>query len=109
MKKDPSMNPHKIVFVLNGMERPGGLGTPVNIFLGRATRTLEPNFQNKFNNIRKCIELRKQKAIAEYKKKGKRFNRDSFDVGDEVVIQCPFSKEWKKKGIIEKARFIDGG
>ena len=30
-------------------------------------------------------------------------------MGDEVVIQCPFSKEWKKKGIIEKARFINGG
>ena len=70
MLKDPNMNPYKVVFLLNDMERPGGLATPANIFLGRATRTLKPNSQNKYNDIKRNIELRKQKALAEYKKKG---------------------------------------
>ena len=50
--KDHTMNPYEAVFVLNGMETPGGLSTPTNIFLGKAARTLEPNSQNKFNDIK---------------------------------------------------------
>ena len=106
MQKDASMNPLKVVFVINSMERKGDLGTPINMFMGRATCGLQENSQNKFINIWRNIELRKQKAIKEFEKKGHRYNQDSFQVGEEVLIQDPFNKTWTRSGTIQEKRVV---
>ena len=74
------------------MERKGHLGLPINLFMGHSTRTLEANSQNKFLDRKRNPDLRKAKAIKEFEKKDRRWNRDSFEVGESVLFRDPFNE-----------------
>ena len=63
LDKNHQFSPYHVCFTLNQMERAGGLSTPLNWFLGRPTRALEPNPQNKILDIVENIALRRKKAL----------------------------------------------
>ena len=109
MIKNPQFSPFKAAFVLNNMERRGNMGTPLNLFMGRSTRGLDTNSQNKHMDKARSLKLRQEEALKKYKKKGLHYNRDSFKVGDRVLVQCPFSKSWTKAGVISEARVVAAG
>ena len=60
-------------------------------------------------NILADIEARRQKALKEGLKKNKRYNRDVFEEGEEVLILDNKSRKWITKGKIVKPRKNLGG
>ena len=99
----------EVAFTLNNTDRKANLGAPITIFMGRPTRGMEPNSQNKMCDKVADIEARRQKALKEGLKKNKRYNQDVFTEGEEVLIQDNKSKKWETKGKIVKPRKNPGG
>ena len=61
----------------------------MNSYIGHSTRTLDVIIQNKNMDIQRSIELRKTKAIKEFNKGGRHFNRDSVSIGDRALDRTP--------------------
>ena len=79
LDKNKDFCPMEVAFTLNNTDRNPNLGAPMTIFMGRPTRGMEPNSQNKVCDIVADIEARRPKALKEGLKKNKRYNRDVFE------------------------------
>ena len=88
MEKSGERDPEFNMKVLNNTERHGGLGTPMNILLGRNVKGLMPNSNNEGLDIQENLQKRIRKAEKVAGRKG-HFNRETFLEGDEVWIQNP--------------------
>ena len=109
LEKNRNFCPMEVAFTLNYTDRNPNLGAPMTIFMGRPTRSMEPNSKNKVCNIVADIEARRQKALKEGLEKNKRYNRDVFQEGEEVLIQDNKTRKWTTKGKIIKPRKNLGG
>ena len=107
MEKSGERDPELVMKVLNNTERRGGLGTPMKIMMGRNVKGPLPNSQNEDLNIYENLQKRFEMADKIAKQKG-RFNRETFEEGDEVWIQNPKDRKWDRKGIVHKVRKWNG-
>ena len=74
LEKNRNFCPMEVAFTLNNTDRKPNLGAPMTIFMGRPTRSMEPNSKNKVCDIVADIEARRQKALKEGLKKNRRYN-----------------------------------
>ena len=75
--------------------------------MGRNVKGPMPNSQNEDLNIYENLQKRFEMADRIANQKG-RFNRETFEKGDEVWIQNPKDRKWDRKGIVHKVREWNG-
>ena len=90
LAKNKDFCPMEVAFTLNNT-------APMTLFMGRPTRGMESNSQNKVCDIVADIKARRQKAFIEGLKKNRRYNRDVFEEGEVVLIQDNKRKNGKQK------------
>ena len=78
--------------VLNNTERRGGVCTLIKILFGRNVKGPIANSNNEELDIQENLQKRIKKAERVANAKG-RFNRETFQEGDEVWIQNPASRK----------------
>ena len=83
-------------------------GSASERFFKRGPRTKLPNSINRQLDHQDLIRARHQKQERIARKKG-RTSRDSFRIGDRVVLQNPLSKRWTDPGEVTLQRTADDG
>ena len=83
-------------------------GSASERFFKRGPRTILPNSINREIEHRNLIKARHQKQERIEKEKG-RTSKDSFRVGDRVVLQNPITKRWTDYGEVKLQRTADDG
>ena len=98
------LNINQIVHVLNSTERSGGFGAPLNIFLGRNSRSVLPNSENCVIDVAANIQKREERVEKWAKKTNKKYNREKLKIGDEVVLKNNVTNKWDITGVIVESR-----
>ena len=104
MEKLQHFNPYHIAHTLNKMERRGGLGAPMDLFMQRPTKMLSPNCQNSLLDLIANEAARKNKAMKNAEEKNKRYSREFFEVGVRVIVQDQITNKWVKRGTVISSR-----
>ena len=79
----------------------------MQLFLNRAMRAFSPKSQNFLLDITKKRQERRKKALKAADPKNKKFNRETFEEGEEVIIQDQITKKWEKRGKVKSSRKIN--
>ena len=98
------LNINKIVHILNYTERAGGFGAPLNIFLGRNSRSTLPNSKNCVIDVAANIQMREKRVEKWAKKANNKYNREELKIGDEVVLKNNVTNKWDITGVIVESR-----
>ena len=94
------------LYALNCLEQ----GSAMSRFMGRATRTVIPNFLRRVIDWRRQIQFRAEQVEKRVRKRGRTEGRKlTFEEGEEVWVQCIKSGKWKDKGVIDSVRTADDG
>ena len=89
---------------MNHTSRAGGFGAPLSVFLGRAVRSNLPNSQNRIVDADENIRKREERAEKWATKKGKQYNANKVEVGDNVFIKNMKSGCYDIEGSIMDSR-----
>ena len=98
------LNINQMVHILNSTERPGGYGAPLNIFLGRNSRSVLPNSENRVIDIAANIQKKEERIQKWAQKSNKKYNREELRVGDEVVVKNNATGKWDISRVIVESR-----
>ena len=108
-KRKPSAQElREMVFNINNHVQRGDAGSAAQRFFRRGVRTLLPNSIVREIDHRQLIKARHEKQTRIATEKG-RSSKDSFKVGDKVVIQDHLTRRWTLKGEINDLRIADDG
>ena len=99
---------HEIMFLINAREQPGGVGSPSSRFLRRGVRTGIPNSLDRSVNWDRMIELRGMAHEKRVQKPG-RCSKESYTVGETVLVQNIKNKQWSNTGVITEVRLAHDG
>ena len=92
----------EICFLVNNHVQ-DGCGSPAERFLRRRPRSLLPNSIKREVKHRDLVaeRHRKQKKLAHAKGRN---SAEKFELEDKVVVQCPMTRKWNKRGKISEIR-----
>ena len=107
-KKPTAQDLREMVFNINNHEQKGDAGSAAKRFFRRGVRTLLPNSIVREIDHRSLIKARHDKQTRIAEEKG-RSSKDTFEVGDSVLIQDQLTKRWILKGEISELRIADDG
>ena len=96
------------MFLINAREQPGGVGSPSSRFLRRGVRTGIPNSLDRSVNWDRMIELRGVEHEKRVQKPG-RCSKESYVVGETVLVQNIKNKQWDNTGVITEVRLAHDG
>ena len=107
VKKPSKEKLRELVFDINNHVQ-DNCGSASERFFKRGPRTILPNSINRQIEHQDLIKARHQKQERIAKQKGRK-SKDSFRVGDRVVLQNPLSKRWTDLGEVTLQRTADDG
>ena len=95
---------------LNNLVRSDYSATPTKLIAGRAVQTNMPGSGRREVDLAEICQKRilTQEALMKKLRRG-RFSEATYELGDNVRIQCPKEKTWGQTGVISELRTHEGG
>ena len=95
-----------MVYTINCREQNNGMGSPIARFLGRNTRGAIPNSLDR--NINWTMMMKNRALQKRVEKKGKK-PKETYEIGERVLIQDVASHQWNKEGTVISLRQSQDG
>ena len=111
IKKCGSLNQlqiHEMIYTINCREQNNGMGSPIARFLGRNTRGAIPNSLDRNINWTMMMQNRALQHQKRVEKKGRK-PKETYEIGERVLIQDVASRQWNKEGTVISLRQSQDG
>jgi hypothetical protein len=99
---------HELVYCINAREQAAGAGSPLARFLGHGVRSGLPNSLDRSYNLKKSLEIRAVMHQQRVARPG-RVSKETYKIGETVLVQDVKSKLWNKRGVITAVRTAHDG
>ena len=99
---------HELLYCINAREQQGGACSPLSRFLGRGVRSSIPNSLDRSVNWQKLMDIREAQHEKRVSKPG-RCSKETYEVGEQVLVQNIKNKKWDQKGVISEVRVAHDG
>ena len=102
------MQIHEMIYTMNCREQNNGMGSPIARFLGRNTRGAIPNSLDRNINWTLMMQNRALQHQKRVEKKGRK-PKETYEIGERVLIQDLASRQRNKVGIVISLRQSQDG